>query len=426
MAASLAGEVMGTFTLVETLLEFSYVVRNRTVFTPFEQVFFLSAGISEMAGEVMLLGFACCYLRWKWKHPVNPNFVAWRMDLETKLKEKEMVERGTETREARGKREEQEMAKTKKRDEMEKQLSVGAARAILERFCKDPISILKDIAAKVAVANDPGGLKVADRVLQGVEEQFDLVAMLAWVLFSLGVTASPTPVIGFVLTVMRGAYGFHSAGDEEIMNVLSMVSFLVFGVVAAYSLYLFYNREYLVGFAHDIVIRSDPWSTLLLRITTIGGAIIYAVEKVFELYLLLSRSDRLMKDTLSSALIVFQAVELTAVFRVCYSVLLDHCCGGSKMSSPPDQLQRMENVLADFEKIANQLQDSTKTKNDDTAEDVELELHPLISADDRNEAMMKIRFEDRANRARARGEERSSLLTAQEKYEAFVRQREGV
>lgn len=51
----LAIQVLGTAGLVETVVEFTYVVTNRESFTPFEEVFFLTSGSIEMLGEVLFL-----------------------------------------------------------------------------------------------------------------------------------------------------------------------------------------------------------------------------------------------------------------------------------------------------------------------------------------------------------------------------------
>lgn len=48
-------QVLGAAGLVETVVEFTYVLTNRHNFTPFEEVFFLASGCTEMLAEVVFL-----------------------------------------------------------------------------------------------------------------------------------------------------------------------------------------------------------------------------------------------------------------------------------------------------------------------------------------------------------------------------------
>eukprot|EP00752_Nemacystus_decipiens_P017763 g15926.t1 len=64
-ASTIALDLIGSLSLVETLLEFIYVIRSRSKFTPFERLFFMAAGISEMAGEVLLLIIMVAWLHQK-------------------------------------------------------------------------------------------------------------------------------------------------------------------------------------------------------------------------------------------------------------------------------------------------------------------------------------------------------------------------
>lgn len=48
-------DLLGSMSLVKTVVEFVYVMSSLDKFTRFERVFFLFAGISEIAGEVLLV-----------------------------------------------------------------------------------------------------------------------------------------------------------------------------------------------------------------------------------------------------------------------------------------------------------------------------------------------------------------------------------
>lgn len=107
----------------------------------------------------------------------------------------------------------------------------------------------------------------------------------------------PTLFWWLILIVMIFAAGFASQGDETIMLALAIVSFFsclyTLGIVGAMRLFKLAVPTYLTaGYA------MLPW--------------LYSVQKVFEVYLLISRGDRLAADELGVSLILFQLVELTS------------------------------------------------------------------------------------------------------------------
>lgn len=84
--------------------------------------------------------------------------------------------------------------------------------------------------------------------------------------------------------------GFKSAGDYSVMLALSITSFCMFIV---FSVKVMFDVEVFHVFA--------TYPTL---------ACLYSVQKVFEVYLLLARHDRLANTELGEALLVLQLVEI--------------------------------------------------------------------------------------------------------------------
>lgn len=128
--------------------------------------------------------------------------------------------------------------------------------------------------------NEPG----FDRVLNG-SAAFGLV--LAFL---------PTSFWWAILAFAVFGQGFESDGDGSIMLVLSFVSLCMFLV---FSVKVIFDIEVLHVFA--------TYPTL---------ACLYSVQKVFEVYLLISRRERLASTWLGDALIVFQLTELLSCVLV--------------------------------------------------------------------------------------------------------------
>lgn len=314
LASVLAMRLLSTVSLVETLVEFTYVMRSLDRFTPFERIFFLSAGVSEMAGEVLL---AVLMVRW-----LHKRRLAGLRDTEQRL-------------------------------------SVGDAREHLERLSQDPINALKNISEEYFGASEvrPDGLwsRMSDRREDAIDEQKHRLAMMLQIFVSLCVTCSPTLAFGVGLVISRGVYDFQSPGDEAVMFSLAAISLVALAAFGAFVWCVcLLGRETLCrkgelllrgDSSSDLVFFNDKFIRGLLRWAVAGGAVIYSVEKLFEVYLLISRSDRLVTDALAESLVVFQLIELVSVVSIVYLIVLDYYFGDTPPE--PTQLERMEMLLED-------------------------------------------------------------------------------
>lgn len=315
LASALAMDLVGSLSLVETVVECVYVMQSFHKFSPFEKTFFLAAEASEIAGQGLLV-----FLMVYWLHRKR------RAGL---------------------------------RDPDER-LNVGDAREHLERLSQDPIHALKNISEEyfnaVELRSDGMWVGKMDGVRENaINEQKHRLSMILYISASLCVTFSPTLAFGFALVVARSRYDFRSEGDEVYMYALTIASF-----VALIAFCTFVGRVSLLGMqklrrSRKMLLLGDPFAELVffndkfvrgvLRWAVAGGASIYAIEKVFEVVLLVCRHERLMSGPLAESLVVFQLVELASVASIVYFVSLDYFFG--EAPPEPTRLMRMEKLLDD-------------------------------------------------------------------------------
>lgn len=214
----LALQLLGTVGLVETVVEFTYVVTNRENFTPFEEIFFLASGCIEMLGEVIFLvaGIWECF----------------------------------------------------------RQRDCEGSRALV----KDPIH------------------NIASGVLDGNVDNYNVLSLFAiWVsVLSLPIWASFWPAWGRL---------FDGDGDEVLRFALSTCSLYLVGIMLIQG-YRGYDSS------------ADRTSLFKTYATGKSGATVfvaYAMEKTFEVYILLSDLDRLCPGDLGKALVGFQLTEILSV-----------------------------------------------------------------------------------------------------------------
>lgn len=356
---------LNTLSLVATAVEFAYMIHSHEHFTAFENIFFFSAGISEMAGEVLLVSlmfiWLCVRQRAALSHSngtperegggVEGTGGRHQLSVAEAL---EYLERSSGTPD-----EEKEGANGTER----RGLSVADAREHLDRLTQDPIHILKATVSEYWHMMD---LKSQGKELGANEETNEplndemLLKMIVLVMIALVVTFAPTLVFGFILVVLRGLYGFESDGDEGVMTTLTVTSFVALSVTVAFVAYARSSLQrlwlslnlYTPPEAYQRLGKDDlKWT---LRWTVVGGALVYSVEKLFEVFLLVSRSGRLASDTLEQALIVFQLIELVSVGCIVYYFLLDSIFGnGSSKSSlaQPDPSSRIERMAEEQRKM---------------------------------------------------------------------------
>lgn len=364
--------VLSRLSLVATVVEFAYVIRLRSIFTPFEKLFFLSAGISEMVGELFLVSamLVWLYLREKAARSSHHRDGTFRGDIQTASREQ-----------VEGYRTVSGLSGAPGGATNGAGLSVAKARAHLDKLSQDPIHVLKDTVSEYFAIPEEESSAAGEEaaVEEGVPGESEehvgigsptatgdidqtrrLLTSTVLVAVSLVLTFSPTLVFGFVLVVLRSFCHFKSPGDEGVMWSLTVVSIMAFFSLLFFVLYLLRRGIRLPSLTLDdrnayIVLdeageRGDAaclkWT---LRFAVIGGALIYSIEKVYELFLLMWRSDRLAPGALGQSLIVFQMVELVSVANIVYYFLLDHFFGdGVDEPSPPDQLSRIESMLVEL------------------------------------------------------------------------------
>ena len=169
-----------------------------------------------------------------------------------------------------------------------RQNNAPVAWELVKKYVNDPI---------LTLANSLWGCE------EGYDDELETGARFA-------IISSSAPVVFWwlALTIMVFGAGFVGDGDDHIMGVLAAVSFCIF-----------------LGF---VVVGSLCMAGIRLpRYLTEGHAVLpylYSVQKVFGLYLCLSRKDRLPSDELGKALIGFQLERLVvcAVNVVKYQLVL--------------------------------------------------------------------------------------------------------
>ncbi|CAM9386703.1 unnamed protein product [Choristocarpus tenellus] len=226
-------QVLGTAGVVETLVEFYYVVTQRDIFTQFEETYFLTTGSLELAGEVFALALGLLIV----------------------------------------KRHGQDLSLPK----------------IAQLAARDPIHILAHPKGERG--------KLAKHILRigflGVG--VSVISLIPWALF--------LPVWG------------PFEGDDTLRLALSTVS--------ASSLLVCLFASCGMG---SSVHRDNS--------LFVSAAVLYAVQKIFEVYLLISRMDRLAPSDLGKTLIVFQLTELLSVLVVVLRVV---CGSGYEKYSSQDE-----------------------------------------------------------------------------------------
>lgn len=348
--------------MVTTIVELAYVLRLRATFTPFEKLFFFSAGASEIVGELFLVLVMLVWLYMKQRAALSSNNC--RRDVgagaggDYRYQGQGAYAEGSGGASGRG-------------------LSVADAKAHLEKLSRDPIHVLKDTVSEYF--NLPEESSVEGEKAQGerkgqlngspptvgedrAETEKTLLKTVMFVAISLVLTFLPTLVFGVVLVVLRRVYGFESPGDEGVMLSLTLFSFLALFMFVVFVSYAIHWRIYVPllnfdasNYYQSVEGEGNDNRALLkgaLRCIVVGGALIYSVEKVMEVSLLCSRSDRLAPSTLGQTLIIFQMVELVSVANILYVLLLEHLFGHGDEPSPLDQLSRIENALVELQNAA--------------------------------------------------------------------------
>lgn len=203
-------QVLGTVGLVETVVEFAYVITNRENFTPFEEVFFLTSGCIEMLGEVLFL-------------------------------------------------------------------LMGIRILLLHKDCKGVKALVQDPVHNVAKA-------FLDEVQgKNAEKQYGVYSAV-----SICVSVLPLPVWATFWPVWGSL--FDGDGDEGLRLALSICSL---GLICVF---VFFGCK-----------QDDMYAA------TVVVFVMYAMEKVFEEYILLSDLERLIPGDLGKALVGFQMTEILSV-----------------------------------------------------------------------------------------------------------------
>lgn len=186
-------------------------------------------------------------------------------------------------------------------------LSVADAREHLDRLSQDPIHVLKCTVSEywhmVDVKRQGGGGGANAEANKPLNEKM-LLKMIALVMLALVVTFAPTLVFGVVLVVRRGLYGFESAGDESVMTALTVASFVALFVTVVFVAHAVSSLQHgplsldlcTPCSIYELIVDDANFNEVLKRIlrwTVVGGALVYSVEKTFEVFLLVSRSGRL-------------------------------------------------------------------------------------------------------------------------------------
>lgn len=421
-ASTVAMDLLGSLSLVETLVEFVYVVRSLEKFTRFERLFFSSAGVSEIAGEALLVLIMVNWLHKKRTYIGCLESLAscaaravrrvTRCRGQTKANDGGDEERGIDwsdmvvttagdSKYAEERRqgtisavEERKVDAEVKGDDVElpnmrqeqnltesdnDELTPVKAREHLELLSRDPIHALKGLTTTFFDSLGPNGFN--QNKMEKNKQHMETVKTMLVVVISLVVRFLPTLVLGVVLIVARSGRGnFRSAGDERLMLALTVVSlislaafvaFLVFAYVkivevgrwkvnrvCAVSMCQKYSgakvkvqhgrgkRKHGRGFVHALYVGIMKFGGKGFLFCMLGGsAVIYSVEKVFEVVLLLSRNDRLASEPLSQALIVFQLLELTSIASILYVLAIDFFFGDIHKAYKPNQLEMIEDSL---------------------------------------------------------------------------------
>lgn len=221
-------QAFGTAGLIETVVEFTYVLTNRDNFTEFEKVFFIASGSCEMAGELLFLFGGCWMLR--------------------------------------------------------KASSATLRTDYIKMLARDPIHNMAGYSVKT-----------------NAREEFEQAKYfnLSWIAVGVSVFSFFCWAIGYPLWCTS----FDGDGDQDLRVALSVVS-AVSLVCCALAYY-------------TIIIRKAFGSRFLRTHVLLSTfPVLYAIEKVFEVYILLSDLDRLCPGDLGTSLVVLQMLEIASVLVI--------------------------------------------------------------------------------------------------------------
>lgn len=219
-------QVLGTFGLIETVVEFTYVLTNRDNFTTFEEVFFLTSGCIEMLGEVVFL-------------------------------------------------------------------LVGITIFFQDKDCKGVRALVQDPVHNLAKA-------IFDEAAKNESETNG--EYVGWSLIAIFISVLSLPVWATFWPVWGGS--FDGDGDDGLRLALSICSL---ALIYIWILISCKERE----------ISLDQGLYVLF--------IMYAIEKVFEEYILLSDLERLCPGDLGKALVAFQLAEIMSVAFILACFVWENC-----------------------------------------------------------------------------------------------------